>query len=390
MNLYIMTPGVPDFPYAGGPVLRRIIRHLDIPVSKWVCLTDYKGKAPVKDMPVLALPGSRMPYRIKISFIGTWIRSYYMAMKRAGKIYEDIRKSGDKTMLWILAEGEDIYVAYYLVRRYNLPVHLTFHDAPEVYTGMLHSYPRYEEKIYLSRVKYLLRNCHSVDAISGNLLKHLSADNRIARKMVFMPSFPAEYFQSNSLSGKIEQQDVVKIGFCGTARESKTEWEEFLGIIGGMAQKFELILYTDNAYYPQALLPENVTLKNMGYADTEEDLIQNMRDHGLFALYIGQWKEPGKALFARTSISSKLATYSAIGLPAIYNGPEDSASWELLNKYDCGIPCFPGVDKTRSALDELMCDKALWSRKCRNANRLGLEEFNMDKNIQEFSKIINL
>ena len=99
-------------------------------------------------------------------------------------------------------------------------------------------------------------------------------------------------------------------------------------------------------------------------------------------------------LFTRTSLSSKLVTYCAAGLPVIVDGPADSVVWKLVDRHKAGILLRNEVFGEVSADDAdemrlLLNDSDRWQTMAEGSRRLCEGEFNMDANIRKFREFLD-
>jgi hypothetical protein len=100
------------------------------------------------------------------------------------------------------------------------------------------------------------------------------------------------------------------------------------------------------------------------------------------------YKEKDRGLFARTSLSAKLTTYAAAGIPVIVDGPEDSAAWRLVKEYGAGVLCGDDADEALQSLRTLFTDKEARGRMGEGSRRLCLEKFNLDANFSRFAALL--
>jgi hypothetical protein len=120
-------------------------------------------------------------------------------------------------------------------------------------------------------------------------------------------------------------------------RCSAEQWQAFVNELGSIPYRFEFDAYAWADSIPSARLPENVVINIMPYLAEELELIRRLREGNYDACYLPLWREPSHRLFSRTSLSSKLTTYVAAGLPVIVDGPKESAAWELVSRYSAGV-----------------------------------------------------
>lgn len=99
-------------------------------------------------------------------------------------------------------------------------------------------------------------------------------------------------------------------------------------------------------------------------------------------LYLPLSLDPKYSNFARFSLSTKMITYLAAGLPILYHGPQDAAAYRLLTTHDACLSCF-----TNEPTDIMQSFEASEERKRRvvqNALDLGREKFRLQEIRQRF------
>lgn len=92
-------------------------------------------------------------------------------------------------------------------------------------------------------------------------------------------------------------------------------------------------------------------------------------------LYLPLSIDPAFSNFAKFSLSTKMVSYLAAGLPIFYHGPKDSASHSLLSQYRACAACF---SNDPDQIFDALCD----AQACRlelveNALRLAREKFQL-------------
>jgi hypothetical protein len=172
-------------------------------------------------------------------------------------------------------------------------------------------------------------------------------------------------------------------------------------LLGKLPFRFEIIIYADHDYFPgSVLVPGNVTVSVEKFLATEQDVIKSFLDKQVHACYLGLWTQAQMELYCRTSLSSKLATYAASGLPVIVDGPATSVAWSLVNKYGAGVLVGSRKEKNKSGteidvektseekLNELFCDVVEWRCKGEGSSRLRAQEFDFESQFSAFSKLL--
>lgn len=122
---------------------------------------------------------------------------------------------------------------------------------------------------------------------------------------------------------------------------------------------------------PEASFP--ITLLGWG---TQDELEADMASASM--LYFPLPFEPEYATFARYSLSTKMITYLASGLPILYHGPGDAAACKLLGAHDAAILAVSDdVDSVAELLENAAHDPTATARVVRNALSLGEDSFRL-------------
>lgn len=122
---------------------------------------------------------------------------------------------------------------------------------------------------------------------------------------------------------------------------------------------------------PEATIP--ITLLGWG---TQEDLQADMEAASM--LYFPLPFEPEYATFARYSLSTKMITYLASGLPILYHGPGDAAACKLLDAHDAAVlTVSDDVDTVTAQIETAMEDAGTMSDIVQNALSLADNKFQL-------------
>ncbi len=92
-------------------------------------------------------------------------------------------------------------------------------------------------------------------------------------------------------------------------------------------------------------------------------------------LYLPLSIDPRYSNFAKYSLSTKMVTYLASGLPILYHGPEESAAYRLLSQHKACAACFS--NDPCELLQAMLEAHAHRESIVKNALQLGREEFQM-------------
>jgi glycosyltransferase involved in cell wall biosynthesis len=90
-------------------------------------------------------------------------------------------------------------------------------------------------------------------------------------------------------------------------------------------------------------------------------------------------------LFVRYSLSTKMVTYVASGIPILYHGPPDAAVHDLLKTHDAALLCTePTPDVLAEMLRGYINDKEMGTHSARNALELARTSFNLSQIREKF------
>jgi len=360
--------------------MRKTIRAFPKDALRWAYLRQSKN---VQNVGVCFAP-FRGHWRVHKTLLETVLLREIGARIRARRIARWIAGFRPE-LLWVHAEEEAVNVGFFLRRALGIPMHLTFHDAPEIAASDFIGYSRASSALYLARVRQLIRHAAALDAVSAELAEHVKAlagyDD--IPSMMLPPS--ATRNRAGQLDTPITGGHARRIGFCGSPRVSESQWREFLALLGRLSFDFEIIAFVEQQGFFRATPAANTTIVFQGYAPTEEDIVRFFSAEQVAACYLGLWKEPGKALFCRTSLSSKLATYAAAGLPVIVDGPKESVAWSLVGQYDAGVR-WDGGGESEAEIASLFGDAWVWQRKAFGMRKLQAEHLDLETNLARFSE----
>ena len=118
-------------------------------------------------------------------------------------------------------------------------------------------------------------------------------------------------------------------------------------------------------------------------------MVRGLREKGVHACYLGLWREPEKAFFGRTSVSSKMTSYAAAGLPIIADVSEDAEVWRMITKHGAGVR-LSGESHDIQTLESLFRGGAGWESHARGALQLCEQELNLERNIEEFKHLLEV
>jgi glycosyltransferase involved in cell wall biosynthesis len=116
---------------------------------------------------------------------------------------------------------------------------------------------------------------------------------------------------------------------------------------------------------------------------SEAEVQSDMKEADL--LYLPLPFEKEYELFVRFSLSTKMVTYVASGIPILYHGPPDSAVHGLLKENDAALLCAqPAPDVLAEMLRVYIKDKEMGTHSARNALELARRSFNLSEIRKKF------
>jgi hypothetical protein len=385
----LLTRWAPDARYAGGEDLRKRIGRVPHERVRWAYLARPVRDGALRLPAHAAFPPKALHYRL----LGSAWHYYYLHAFQAGRMARKIAKwcaEFRPELLWVASDMEGITVAGRLAALLRVPVHLTAYDAFE--TCRFFGVPLVFYPYYLRAIKALMRRVSSLDAVSVELIEHIQRrfhPQPFRGTVTFPPSVEQDDLRHlPPATPPEERQEVRRIGFCGATRASNKQWDAFLKLLGRLEWRFEIQVFADPDFFHRAPSPPNVAVQFLPYLPTEMEVIRNLRARRIHACYLGLWKDEKRALFARTSLSSKLSTYAAAGLPVIVDAPEDSVAWRLVGRHGAGILCGPEEEGTLGRLRDLFGQAAVWQAMSVGASALCRAEFNLENNMERFTGLL--
>lgn len=361
--------------FAGGAALRRLLSCLPRENVLWV---GFHEGSTGSNLPTYhAVPPRPIHWRLSGSVIEHLDVDVVQARSIAARMWKRLEPF-EPQVLWVFPEMWAISVGEALQKRSGLPMHATVHDAPE--TAGYGAIPRLYLPSYLRHMRRFLRATQSIDAVSKGLVDHLRlhfgfAPERTA--LVIPPCLETELLWTIP-ERTWRSRPERRIGLCGSMRISAGQWQQFLHALGALPYPIVLESFTALDELPAAALPPNVRISARGYRNTEAELVMALSACDLDAAYLGVWKEPDRQLFGRTSLSSKLTTYAAAGLPVLVDATEDSVAWQLVDRYRAGVRLGDTPEAATAALRMLFDQAPVWTEAAAGARHLCTGAFDLD------------
>lgn len=386
-RILLLTRWAPDGRYSGAELTRKAVACLPPDCLKWAYISGQKDKD--KQTNTKCFQPQVLHWRLVSSVPGYVFQYYWDAKRIAAEIYEWSR-AFDPQVIWLASDMEAIPVALHLKRLTSAFLHFTVYDAFEhckAYTKM----PSLFYPIYMKQVQNVVGLSNSMDAVSEELLRQVIgrySTQNLKCKMVFPPSISLKNIMGPPPGISLRVARERNIGFCGSSRVSDRQWRDFLGMLSELDYEFKLHVFGSQEYLNDVEMPTNVEYVFHGYAQ-EENVIRFFHNSNIHLLYLGVWKDEEHSLFARTSLSSKLTTYAASGVPVVADVPEDSVAWRLLEKYDAGVLCGNDRNAAIAGMNEILGDESVWEKKAQGCSELCREHFDLEKNVQKFRELLS-
>jgi hypothetical protein len=295
-------------------------------------------------------------------------------------------------VLWLASDMEGLTVGRRLARLLGVPVHLTAYDAFE--WCRFCSVPGWYVGLYMREVRRFLKEVVTMDAVSPELLQHISrlqAMPKLKCAMTLRPSIDSKWAAAlPAMQVDFSDGAVRRVGFCGASRVSDRQWASFVSALGSLPWSVEIHAFASPVCFHDAHLPKNVRLIYRDYLDSEKDVIVALRSAGVHATYLGLWREPERGFFARTSLSSKLTTYAGVGVPVIADTPADAAAWKLLDRYGAGVLLPAGEDAASAVLRTVLGDEVGWARLADGVVRMRDREYDLSYNVECLKQVLSV
>ena len=371
--------------YAGAEAMRRILREMPAESVRWAALNSSDVDSVAGGVACKGVERKPMHWRLRGSALDMTLRCEVQARRMADSVEAWVTDFCPE-QLWVLPEAAAVRVGTMLQRRLKIPMHATVYDAPE--TAKVAARTGIYYPLHIRRVREFYRQTSSVDSVSDSLISHLKKGFIAGdcRTTVFPVSVSESWMRKVGVCSFYGRNDPVrKLGFCGAFRISDGEWMRFLSMLARMPYKIEFVAFAERDSVPRVEVPENVAFDFQPYVEDEEEIVRCFLRKGVDACYLGLSHDKNRRLFAQTSLSSKLTTYAATGLPLIVDAPADSAAWKLIEPYDAGVLCRWGTEAERAstemALHRMFESEERWQQYANGTARLAREVFSMEKNL---------
>jgi hypothetical protein len=226
--------------------------------------------------------------------------------------------------LWIYAYHFSIPVAKKLIKKFNIPFHLSIQD--DIHTHL----PGYESKFLEDDFKFLLENASSIDFISQEMKKYyLSKYNIVAKTTILILN------KEIRIGKPILSKTIKRIGYAGNI------WcgENFISL-------FEALKHLEDNY---SIFIKVIVFSNIKYSHTFENYHKFIEYHSVLEykdlipelqkcelLYLPMSFSPEKKITNITSFPSKILAYLNSKIPILNHSPIEAVSHKFVIENEVG------------------------------------------------------
>ncbi len=359
--------------YAGAEAMRRVLSGLPAARIRWASLDD-ESVCEVMGVETKGFPRRLAHWRLHEGAADFFFRDHVDARRLARRIAAWV-KEFEPEALWVLPELQAIPVALHLQRMLRIPIHATVYDAPE--NALFVCVPKAYSAIHMRLVRKLYARVSSVDVISKELGDYLRETCVPASaNMTVLPASVSETWFARS-EGPDFKSKVRRIAFCGAMRTPIPQWATFMRQLSRLPYQFEIVAYAADESFADLAVPHNVQIKMMPYVESERELIRSMAASGACCGYVGLPREGLGEHFARTSLSSKLTSYAAAGLPILIDGSEESAAWQMVQEHGAGVR----VIEDAAPFEVLCSNQTHWEALAAASRQMAEAVFCLERNV---------
>lgn len=328
-KVLILSGFPPEGGGGGGVIIRSLLNEISEEKIFWYSLvkdkTIKKWWRPniLRSFPFISIPG--LSYK-PIFYINKYAFSYIFLIFSILKIRK-VKKQWEPNFIWIIVDKELIYEMYILVLALKLPWHISVHDDPGISKLLSGKKISTKDQMYF---KYLMQNAKSIDCISNNMSNYYKNMYNVD-SIVLTRGVSPEKTVSKS-KRKLFENNQINIVMGGWG-DCPLPWPkcviEALVILEKKTQMkvqffafdpiFKEVNNSSIIYCPRMQNDEyEIFLDKMDIGYAPDPLIDKF------------------ALFAKTSMSTKIVTYISACIPSLYHGPKDSSINEIFSRYQAG------------------------------------------------------
>ncbi len=375
----------PDSRYAGGEAMRRLLSRMPADQIRWC------GLNPCMHEPLAWLPEYRafVPQGLHWRLEGTSLHHFFandlQARRLAGEMWAWL-KPFNPEVIWVIPEVAAVPVARELHRLSGVPIHATLHDSPD--TAGLAGLPRLYARHYQKQARRLMESTASIDAVADSLIRHMATEYNAAHceGVVVRPAVDPAFV--HPVIPRAWSGAVRRIGLCGSFRIDEPQWAAFTRALGRLPYRVEIVSFTPPDEFPRGTYPDNISLHFEPYAKGHDELILAFRSAQIDAGYLGVWNDTKRAIFGQTSLSSKLTSYAACGVPVIVHSREDAAVWDLVRPFGAGVRFDENSPGGGTLLEDLFSNPDTWFNLAQGAHALARESLNLDANAEILARAL--
>jgi hypothetical protein len=314
--------------------------------------------------------------------------------KRIDACAEQLKQIVDQVRpraIWGLADYFNLPIVEALLKRVDLPLHLTVHDEPACRLWSTSRWPHQQAKIVSAAWRRLVQKAASLDAVSEGMQSHLLEQH--GRSSVVIPPTPRLSILDERPAAN---NGHVRIGLSGA-------WFGFdrslLALKQGLQRSTEkkVCKSTHVAWVDGQNALRQQGVQEIFPADSRADVsfLPRMGEQEAVTtlaacqvLFLPFWHD--NAVFCRTSNPSKLCIYLPAARPMIIHGPEDSVPVQFARRHKIGVVwnTLDPRDFVR-ALEEALAQLDDWPALRERYERVCKEHLSLAENRRRFWQVMD-
>lgn len=317
-NILIFSPFLPNQGWGGGVIVRSLTKNPPSNIKLlWTTfstknqnISNANNKISIIDFETKFFRGRGVWHFI------LWLESFLFYLK-----YKKLLKTNNIDQLWIVlgSRFDQIYKTYYILKKINIPVHISIHDDPILEL----EHKRVQNgKCWF---KYILQNATTIDVISSRMQQDYKSQFGV--KSIVVTRCIASDFPTN----KFANPDKPTILMAGYGNAPKP-WP--IPVLDAVTS-----LNKNNHFSIQFF---DSKLKKYASKDViVSDLVNEVQFNKILETtaigYACDSLEPNDLKFAQLSLPTKIVTYIGAGIPFLYHGPKNSTVSDLIDSMKVGL-----------------------------------------------------
>lgn len=386
-KLMVLGSSLPGSQHGGGVVQADILSRY--PRDRYVCFSVNpleKKRLPesLEGIPCCIAPMVPKPKLRGARFYLPWQRAFGFHLSSLLRIRQAVafgRRHGVE-LVWAELQGDVVIIAQRVAEALRVPFLGTVWDDPESWLRD-GGFDRFSRQLLQRRFREALKGARHLstagEAMQKAYEKEYGIQSVILRHGFDRPASPPK--TPRNANG-------ISIGFVGNAY-GPDAWQAFLAAAakinaGGKLPRIKLSAFGPGVPYRCP----GVEIEDRGWQPAEEMLAQ-IADTDF--CYLPYWFDSVKRRHVELSFPNKFETYMAAGRPVFYHGPEYAGIADTIRQYGVGL-CVPSLHQTDicNALERMILDRPLRESCCREALAAFEKEFNHDRMMENFAKLIGV